>query len=815
MRPLDFEVVGTLSDCITILQTSDFDLVLLDLGLPDSDGIDTFKQLHTQFPHIPVIVITAHENQAIASECMLYGAQDYLIKGKVENFLNGAIHNSIERARLQRELELANAELKTLAEERQNSLDETNALLHATRLVLSEPDFHTTMRNIFDLCRNFIGVSAGSISILSEDKKYNNILYLESGEFRCDTKIDFSLPIRGLREEVYLTGKAIYINDFANTPYRSLLPEGHIELKSVMFAPMKIGGKSKGLLGFANKPGGFSERDARMAEAFGELAALALMDFRREEALQHSESKFRDVFHNVTDGILLFDINTNKPTMVNQAFCKMLGYSESELMRLQLTDMYVETDQAKFADMFYKPITGEQAFALDIALRRKDQTTCYVDINTTAIEIEGHKLLMGCFRDITEKKKIQAELTRAEKLASIGLLASGVAHEINNPLTYILFNMESLGEDLPQLTNVIQRCQHRANNIPLEHNPFAGLTSTELKLFHQPFLEDISERIDEAIQGIHRIKTIVQELSAFSRLDTPNIASVDVFVAIECAINMAHNEIKYRANLIKDYGPVPPVKASPDQLIQVFLNILMHIINSLDESNAASNKIRIHIQQEQNYVNVKFEDTGRGLTPEEIEYIFEPFSNTKNIGVGSGLSLSLCKNTLLSFGGDIEVHSEIGRGTCFSIKLPIATENELKEEPQQCPNDCKCSHRRRILLIDDESGVRTTIKKYLHKDHEVITAESGAKAQAIIEEDHNFDLLLCDLMMPQMSGMDLHQWLTKKYPELAKRTIFISGGVFTPKAKQYLNNINNPLLEKPFDMKDLQKLIANIGNPEP
>jgi CheY-like chemotaxis protein len=204
-------------------------------------------------------------------------------------------------------------------------------------------------------------------------------------------------------------------------------------------------------------------------------------------------------------------------------------------------------------------------------------------------------------------------------------------------------------------------------------------------------------------------------------------------------------------------------------------------------------------------------DTGKGIAKENLARIFDPFFTTKPLGVGSGLGLCICRNIVTDFGGSISVESEPGEGTRFVIRLPVqksALVMQCAEAWAQLPAPNRV--RGRILVVDDEPAIRAMLVQQLGPQHELLTAESGEAACAILERDQAFDVILCDLMMLEMTGMDVHSWLAAHEPKLAERLVFITGGAFTPRALEYVHRVGNPLLQKPFDIADLQRLLAEL-----
>jgi nitrogen fixation/metabolism regulation signal transduction histidine kinase len=329
-------------------------------------------------------------------------------------------------------------------------------------------------------------------------------------------------------------------------------------------------------------------------------------------------------------------------------------------------------------------------------------------------------------------------------------------------------------------------------------------------MLQSSLLADVVDCAREALEGMHRIKSISRALNAFARVEEIERSLVDLNYAIECAITMAANEVKYRAKLNKELGHLPPVWASDGKLSQVFLNLLINASHAIDDGDIDNNSITIRTWTDGDEVFAEVRDTGRGIPKKDLERIFEPFFTTKRVGVGSGLGLSVCRNIVTEFGGDIHVESDVGKGARFVVRLPVADVREGARETSASESMRVAAAHGRILVVDDENSIRAALKRLLGNAHDVVTASSGEEGQAILEKDESFDLVLCDVMMQGMSGMDLHKWLVKRNRALARQMVFITGGAFTPKASEYLSRVGNLKLEKPFDLTNLKRLVTEL-----
>lgn len=441
-------------------------------------------------------------------------------------------------------------------------------------------------------------------------------------------------------------------------------------------------------------------------------------------------------------------------------------------------------DQLQAAAEAYKP---RPRFIVDVAKRR-----C--------------RTLARMMGDAVEKARLEAQLAQADRLSSMGTLAAGVAHEINNPLTYTLYNLETVVEDLPGLL-----ADYRHMQAALGHDHPALVDGKGLGIHD---VEELLERGKEALEGAQRIRGITRSLGTFARVDDDEVEPVDVRRSVEHASNMARNEIKYRAKLLLELPPTPAVLGYPGKLAQVFLNLLINAAHAIEEGDIQGNSIRVRSRHEGDQVVVEVSDTGKGISDEHFGRLFDPFFTTKAVGQGSGLGLSISKKIVTELGGEITCESEVGEGTTFCVRLPVIPQDWGGEEAnadaaeQAAPAGDKI--RGRILAVDDEAGIRALIDRMLDQDHEVVTAASGREGKALLEQDQAFDLIILDLMMPEISGMDLHRWLVEHHPALADRVVFFTGGVFTPKARAYLSKVDNMRLEKPLNIATFKNLVEKL-----
>jgi PAS domain S-box-containing protein len=451
-------------------------------------------------------------------------------------------------------------------------------------------------------------------------------------------------------------------------------------------------------------------------------------------------------------------------------------------------------DRERCLATYTQAVSRREPFSMDYRLRHVSGEYRWVQDDGVPRYDSGGRFIgfIGHCLDITDRKKLQAALVQADRLSSMGMLAAGVAHELNNPLAYVLANLESLVEDLDRAAAPAGAHRSTGGGGPRPLDP-----ST---------IADFGERLREALEGAQRMRELVRGLGTFSRVEEGAVGPVDLRPAIESAISIATNEMKYRARLETDLRTVACVRGSEGRLSQVFLNLLINAAHAIPEGHVAHNRIRVSTWQEGDRVFAEVEDTGCGIPRNHLPHVFEPFFTTKPIGKGSGLGLVIVRNIVTGFGGTISVESEEGRGTRFRVEFPAASDaGDGVDAPASEP--APPGLRGRLLLIDDEPHVRAAIRRLLG-DHEVVEADSGEGGKALLARDPAFDVILCDVMMPQTSGVDVHRWLLERDPEMAAKLVFLSGGAFTPEARAYLERSSNPRLQKPFDGGELRRRVA-------
>jgi two-component system cell cycle sensor histidine kinase/response regulator CckA len=500
-------------------------------------------------------------------------------------------------------------------------------------------------------------------------------------------------------------------------------------------------------------------------------------------ALQESEARFRSVVEGAPDGVAI--LRQQQILFLNPRAARMLGLPNPEAGKGRMITEFLEPDDAELAERRIGELVATGRVHRDPAEYRSksaDGAALVVEISSIPIDLGGERSVLAFARDITERKAIQARLAEAERLTALGVLSAGVAHEINNPLAYVLLNLEYLRQQLPRLAEDPAR------------------------------LSDLMVRVRDACHGAERVATIVRDLRTFARGDDGTRGPVDLREVIEAAINIAGNTLKQSARIVRDYGESPLVDASANRLEQVFLNLLLNAAQALPNGDPERDEIRIRLYGDQLRAVAEIVDTGPGVPEQVIGRIFEPFFTTKPVGVGTGLGLPICRSILAAHGGTIEVESRPSEGATFRIILPASSTARGAARRTSSRPLVSLGPRGRVLVVDDEVAVGSTLRLVLQREHDVQLATSGEEALELLATGSRFHAIVCDLMMPGMTGVDLYEAIRTAHPGLEERMVFMTGGALLAKTEDFLSRVKNPLLEKPFDVplvrRTLEKLVA-------
>jgi len=419
-------------------------------------------------------------------------------------------------------------------------------------------------------------------------------------------------------------------------------------------------------------------------------------------------------------------------------------------------------------------------------------------------------------RDVTDRSRaaeLERRLIHADRLASIGQLAAGVAHEINNPLAFLIGNTSMMTELMDGLDAALDELSalgageggsdRRTAEVLRRHR--IGSTMAEMR-----------EMLEDNVSGLERIRKVSRNLKVFSRAERDQVDRVYLNDVVDTACDLSFNEIRHRARLVKDLGEVPTITGDKSKLCQVLVNLLLNAAHAIEPGDAARNQIKVETVRGRDHVELRVTDTGSGIPREDLARIFDPFFTTKPRGVGTGLGLSLCTEIVGQHGGEIGVDSKVGRGSTFVVYVPLDTgiglspERAAVEEVAVEPDP----ERLRVLIVDDDTQVRRALRRMIEARHEVVAAEGGPEAIDLLSRDRRFDAILCDLMMPDADGVAVYQHLRAIAPNLAAKLAFVSGGSLGGRLDSLPEDEKPQLLKKPFSRQKLLDFVSELAAAE-
>jgi PAS domain S-box-containing protein len=542
---------------------------------------------------------------------------------------------------------------------------------------------------------------------------------------------------------------------------------------------------------------GLNVFDCTIAIVFSAVPAVcaAVVAWHSEELLERStrdaagrasaEDRQRQILDAMADMILVKDADS-KIIWANRALREAWGANNEDLVGQSYNPNSKPDERNRSLEQDALVLDTQDTVLLpDERLERKDGRILQVDtVKSPIFDSKGRVIMtVGVSRDVSDRKKLEAQLRLTETMSTVGTLAAGMAHEINNPLTYVIANLEYLAERLPQ------------------HGPWLGERQAR----------EWVAALTEAREGAARVQRIVKDLKDASRSGEDHFGEVDVEQVLESTLKLAANELQHHARIVREYSPVARVGGNASRIGQVFLNLLVNAAHAIREGAAHENEIRLVLRMDhKGRVVVEIRDSGHGIPEEHIGRLFEPFFTTKDVGEGTGLGLFICHRIVTDLGGAIEVESSPGSGSVFRVLLPPSGQPARREAPSERPSHAP--RRGRILVVDDDTLVAKALSRLLAEHHEVVALTSADEALVRLRGGERFDLIFCDLMMPVTTGVEFYERLSVLSLDQAERTIFITGGAFTDASRKFLETTANERLEKPFDQHKLRAIVARYLN---
>lgn len=576
-------------------------------------------------------------------------------------------------------------------------------------------------------------------------------------------------------------GEVLNLEDQTKHPLFTGFPRHHPVLKSLLVVPIWVKDQYFGKIYLSDKKNGerFTAEDEELVVTFANSLALAAENNRLLKALQEAEELYRITVNTLPTGILVVS-QDNQIILANQKLSEFTGDNPEKALGKSLEEVLGWYELSEGLHKFRKERKPYDFCQLGYSGEESSGKRDFLVFLSLLSYPEGEQEIVIVLEDITARLRLQKDqellkekLYHSEKLAALGRLLAGVAHELNNPLAVILGNSELL-------------------------------TLGDLD-------ERVGKRIQTIIKAAERCKKIVANLLSFSRKTQPNKEQVNLNTVIEATLEFKNNELKLNnIDLVKELDEkLPDTLVDPTQFQQVLLNLLENAQHALLQNPREKTvKIKTYSQADKTFIQVA--DNGGGIPPENLNKVFEPFFTTKEVGKGTGLGLSVVHGIIEGHQGDMQVESKLGAGTTFTIQLPILQEEGAKSEEftPAPPTDAQAkTGQRKILVIDDEVDILDLISDFLtDQGHEVVSAQEGVNALGKLAGS-NFDLIISDIKMPGMDGEKLYQTLAHKNPAYKDKIIFITGDVVNSETARFLAESGCRFLRKPFGLEELEGIL--------
>ena len=518
-------------------------------------------------------------------------------------------------------------------------------------------------------------------------------------------------------------------------------------------------------------------------------AVVLSTDIEHERAIERRADRIRATFDHVDEGMLVVDLSTGNVIECNEAATRLLQIPIEELTDTAPSWLQVApegTPRLGWGALLDELCEGHAVRGMAIL---RDGQEVSIELRAAARKLDDGNFAFVLCRDISRDLEQERARATQERLATVGSLAAGVAHEINNPLAYVIANVQYALESITQW----------------QSESFSG--SGE-ELDRKRAL--LKEALLEANEGARRVQRIVADLKTLARQGDDRSEHVDVTRTLQWAIGVTMAEIRHRARLTRNFEALPDVRGDEARLGQVFVNVLLNAAQAIDPGRAAENEIVVNAFVRDGRVVVEVLDSGPGIPNDLLTKIFDPFFTTKPRGVGTGLGLSICHEIVAAMRGTLTGGNRSTGGARFVVELPAASHSQIpaggtvKRLGSQSPPE----QRAKVLIIDDETLAAKALGRIL-RQHQVEIAEHATSGlHLVLQQD--YDVIFCDLMMPDLSGMAVFAEVERVRPAAASRMVFITGGTFTEEARNFAARHAERCLFKPFDSALVKEAITRV-----
>jgi two-component system, cell cycle sensor histidine kinase and response regulator CckA len=836
----ELTLVECLKEALQILNEQNFDIVLLDLSLPDSQGLETFVEIDRIAPLIPIVVLTGLNDETVALRAMQEGAQDYLVKGQVDgNLLGRAIRYAIERKQAQEILQQRERQLSAVFNSALNAIaiaDDNGKYIDAnpsacelfgvsreellnskiTDFVEASLDFERIwkifrklrqMKGEFRLCRRDGTIREVEFAATADFLPHQHLSILRDITERKQAAIDLKHQteiLQAIFDHIPVMLSFYDANgrlEMVNKAFENILGWSLAELKEtdVLAQCYPDPDYRASVIEFMQTPDGswrdFHTRNragewletswanVRLPSGFNVSIGQDITERKRAEQKIYEQAALLEI---TTNAILVCD-RANKIIFWNKGAEQLYGWLAEEALGQDSTELLYKEITPQLESAFQE-VANRGEWQGELHKTNKYGREVVVESRWTQVRDESGqpKSILRVDTDITEKKHLESQILRAQRLESLGTLASGIAHDLNNILTPILTTAQLL---------------------PLKHPDFDERSMQLLKLLEGSARRgaDLVKQILSFARGVEGKRSVVQV--GHLLWEVVKIAKSTFPKSIEIEADIPTHELG-------------TVFVDATHLHQVFMNLCVNARDAMPDGGkliiSAQNAVLDERDAKKNlyakvgrYLVITFSDTGIGMTPEVFDRIFEPFFTTKDVGKGTGLGLSTTLGIVKGYGGFINVSSKVGAGSTFKVYLPQV--NEAQQQVEIEP-DMPRGKGELILVVDDEAAVREIAQTSLEASgYQVMVAKDGIDAIAFYAQHKDeIKAILMDIMMPSMDGTTASRTLYKIDPNV--KVIATSGLISNEKIAQEGGGSIKAFLSKPYTLKDLLNTLHEIVN---
>ncbi len=744
------------------------DLILLDLQLPDMNGLDFLRILTQEGIDVPVILMTAHGSEMIAVEAFRLGARNYLIKPFSDSEAREVIDQALRERRLQRERD-------RLFQLLQQRVQELTVLTRVGKSVTALMDQRQLFDRIVEAAVYITQADEGILFQYVEQK--HELIPLALRNVTVESPDRLRLPLAdSLVGQVVRSGKLLRLHRGMTDEPIAITTT--MVVQATLQVPLQVGDRIIGVLVVNNRRSSraFSDSDQYLLAALADYAAIALENSRLYQAVQSSEARYRTIFANASDMVLILDTDW-RIVSGNQRSVQILNVTPDDLVGQPLQRWCLPQEWPTVAQALQRVAQGLPQPPFTISLQHSAYESATIELNAQRLDADDQTRIVCIGRDLTERRRLEQQLIQSDKLSALGQLVAGVAHELNNPLTSI-----------------------------------SGYT--QLLLRNRTLNDEIRADLEQIRQQAERAGRIVRNLLMFAREHKPERLATQINEVIQSTLALQVYQLRVDNITVQlDLDPeLPSTVADPHQLQQVLLNLITNARQAMNErvSGILTIRTRRHEAADGRYIEISISDNGVGIPAQYLDKVFNPFFTTKPVGQGTGLGLSICYGIIQEHQGQIWIESREGVGTTVFIRLPIIETSVGVPAPSSAAADTESGPQQRVLVVDDEESVLRMLQRLLGELGHQTTVVSDVDSALRELATRPYDLVITDLRMPQKSGFDLSEEIRRLYPHLADRIIFISGDTLSTLKPHQKEQLHGRLLSKPFSIPQLAELLRNL-----